>query len=67
MAKLLSCILFVAFFLNVKYFLGWVLCLCVSHFLFCTRAEHTYLMENTGAPTAGMASSSGQDIPKVIS
>jgi hypothetical protein len=24
-------------------------------------------MENTGAPTAGMASSSGQDIPKVIS
>jgi hypothetical protein len=41
--------------------------LCVSHFLFCTRAEYTHLMENTGAPTAGMASSSGQDIPKVIS
>jgi hypothetical protein len=41
--------------------------LCVSHFLFCTLAEHTLLMENTGAPTAGMASSSGQNIPKVIS
>jgi hypothetical protein len=34
--------------------------------MFCTRAEYTHLMENTGAPTAGVASSSGQDIPKVI-
>jgi hypothetical protein len=34
--------------------------------MFCTRAEYTHLMENTGAPIVGMASSSGQDIPKVI-
>jgi hypothetical protein len=37
-----------------------------SHFMFCTHAKYTHLMENTCAPTAGMASSSGQDIPKVI-
>jgi hypothetical protein len=35
--------------------------------LFCTHAENTLLMENTGAPTDGMASSSWQDIHKVIS
>jgi hypothetical protein len=34
--------------------------------MFFTYAEYTNVMENTGAPIAGRASSSGQDTTKVI-
>jgi hypothetical protein len=32
----------------------------------CTHAEDTHVMENTDAPTAGRASSSGQNMSNVI-